>query len=316
MISPLLLSTEVTVNNDQIVKTTANETELRNPNKGPMLIDEIRFLMRYRINPGGRATDLAINALIETNLTLGRDALTADFTPIWLLGRVIEEAAENQTDGIGVIPNLFNYVRTIWKFSRPLYIPENGYLAPQFRFNPFVSTLLGSNPATATVRCTYAGRSLSTGTVDPEMICIPYASAFVPAPVAGGSAAAQLDSNEAQLVNATAQDLKVTRFVGRVFGGQREMIRNESLTTDAAMDGGTLVRMTDSDGQIVVRDGTVFNHLFNYTDRSWYRRSVLRPRDYFIASLDQDYTAQNAGLLIQPMIGMLGWREVPLHDIG
>ena len=296
MESPILLTAEFSLLPGADTKGLADSSLLQNPFGTAMLLDEIRFTVNnFQHSRGGEG------GIIRAAFKLGRTPITNGFIPIWNFGKVL-----NPIEALGAVT-----VSTFtWKLPKPLYIPPSEYLIPTLQNIAMPSGL----DLTAKVRVTYAGRSLASNHPTPKAIHVPWVTAYLTPFRGAGTFTDQ--STEADLVNPFNESLNVQRFIGRILVDKITATEEvgESVTYYAGLGSRlTTVRMTNSNGVILVRDNTPFNHLFNATDRSWTVNAILPPKGFYLAFFSQNHTGMDAAGYVSSMISMIGHREVKLR---
>jgi hypothetical protein len=252
-------------------------------------------------------------------LKLGNLPLTQNLVPIGLFGKVLNDSstAEHMTSegvltGAPLTPDLFT-----WKLPKPLFIPARELLRPTF----YLQTFPGAPSQVITV-C-YACRPLPVGTPTPKKLQVPWVAAFVPPMLATGSDRTDV-STPADLYNPWDQDLHVQRFNGRFMvqgntitfgrgeeGGNMTLASVEQDLETNLVTMGTTVQAQDSFNNILVRDPTPFQHVFDMVDRAWTVNAVLPPKGFYTFTMDRLWAAYTGDPVTATCgISMVGWREV------
>lgn len=304
MNSPILVSSGfLTMNANQAVGP--DPSRMTNPYKTPMLVDEIRF---RTTRVGGNGPGPQLSLLVE--LKLGRIPLTNGFVPAYALCKQ-SPATDNN---FGTTPSAY-VVSTTWKLPKPIYVPYGEYLSFRVMYDPTLTPAYAST----TAEVSYAGRSLSSGTQKPASVWIPWATSF-PIPLLAQQELTAVSSStistQSQLVNPFDDVLYVQRFIGRTWQSQeaQELGPLGGGTPATGVDLAfkyTMVRATDSLGNILVRDPTPFPHLFQFVDRTWNVNTVLPPKGFYIFQVDRDYPAGGVKALAHN-ITMIGYHELRL----
>lgn len=283
-----------------------DQLRLQNPRKTPILIDEIRF----NVSPG--ASTVAVRHVagdLRVDLRLGRTPLTNGFVPIWNLCLGV-----NQSFGAGIAsvpdqggdfaraPSLYT-----WHLPRPLYIPANDHL------DVTVQNIAVHFDTSKTCRVVYAGRVIDPKAPVPDVIDVPWATAFVGTANAAGTDATE-QTREHHLNNPFKVPLRVQRFIGRIsqVNGSRADAASAA-AVNAALQYVT-IRMVDSQGKVVIRDPTPFSHVFSIKDRAWTVNALLPAHGFYIAYFTEDYSPL-AGNALQVYLSMIGHRQVRLKEL-
>lgn len=325
---PLFLNAKTTVAPNST--GGVNSIALRNPMHRPMEILAISFEMEMTGFQGAGALPLpdepplnVLGGLIACKLDLGQWPITNGFVPTWSFGRS-EQAFDEATQSSAVIidPTSPTGVREattqsyIWRLPRPLYVPNDSVLVPNFQHRGLFAKPVDVNVG-------YVCRSLPKG-YEPKKIILPYAAAFVSKnfdvnTIAGSVSGFDTDeSTETDLTNSFDEELCLQRFSGRALmynNGAPSLSDETGQPLSAWASAGLTVRMVDSHGRPIIPNFTPFRTAFAGMTRSWEMDAgqMLDPRSYYNAILrvnslgvppaDQFYT-------LQAMIGMVGWREM------
>ena len=295
MTSPIILSSVLTVPPNS--KIEAVTPDLANQSKTPMWVDEIRI---HSETPTIEGQPLLTLFQLRFRFALGRHPLTSDFIPAPLLGKVLNETQDRQA---GPLDTDTGYVS--WRLPRPLYVPPGGFLVPTCfnSLDPYVNR-------TANVRVSYVGRSIESAMIEPKRIDIPWVAMFLGETRVGGPDAIFVEeSRESDLYNPFDVPLRVQRFIGRIpwIADLNQMSERVPIMTSGLH---SLVRMTTSEGHHAIKEPTPFGHVFNVTDRSWNAASILKPKGFYLATIDEDFTAAVfENYAFQTLISMIGSRE-------
>jgi hypothetical protein len=272
-----------------------DESQLRNPFGGGMWIDSIAF-SRQAIPPGVQQ-----RAILDVQFKIGPHFLMKDFVPIHVL--CPPEDSKSQ-------PFDQNYT---WKLPKPLFVPEGWALSPKFQSRGAAS---GSSNA-ATLRMLYTGRQ-HVGPA-PARVDVPWVASWTGA-TRTGSTDTRDQSSQADLVNPHDVPLHIERFTGRIYNSDGTCIydNGESATSFTgqipALTRYSLLRMIASDGKIIIRDRTPWASIFNLADMTWWAKSILGPKEWIIAYLDELLSGVTYPTTADyiPNIVMVGHREVAL----
>lgn len=297
MQTPIILSTTAAVPSGGTLGVV-DPAALRNPFKGPMWLDEIRIAMNT-----GAAMGMGIcRARFEIS---PKHRLTNGFVPIWNLGkRMCADEDFNITNVTFATQKFMS-----WRFPRPLYLPEDVTVSPELYNSGQYSQ------QTATFRITYVGRSIQDEPV-PKVAHVPWAAGWVGVSNVGGTDASDL-SNESNLVNPHDQPLYLQRLIGRILDGSsnNECMSIGSFTTAAAVFQYITASIVGSNGETLVRDQTPFATLFHHPDRCWDTHTVLHPHGFYIAYLSELLSNVPVATAFQPMLSIIGHRDVPVEDL-
>lgn len=301
---PILLSAALTLSQNQVLQV-GDTTLLANPDRMPMWCDEIRVQSSYR---GENANFYNPLFMTSWKMSLGKTPITNEFVPMGVMGQLM-----NTVQGTAQTPNLLNDGATripvyemTWKLPRPLYIPAGEFIRTWAQCLP-ADYALSTN--TISVRVTFACRSIMWNTPAPKRIPVPWCTAFLGAARANGSDYVQ-ESKTTDLVNSLGAQLHVQRLTG--------VLRYRNALTDAAAIQAayanaycrdTLLQMRTSKGAIIIRDRTPLSHVFG-SERSWDMGTKMSHKDYYIATLTENYSNLSDTGTIQTAIGLIGSREV------
>ncbi len=299
---PLLLSASGTIapNTGGTIPTLA----LANPDHKPMLLDELRF----QVTLGGRAC----GGVVKCSLKLGEIPLTGGFIPLWGFGKAEDLLQERFVAAGTVNAGVAEYV---WRLSRPLFIPGNLALVPQFFASPYLGRPVS-------VKVSFVGRQLPAMTT-PRILEIPYIASYESKQFVLGDGSVQTDSSaEDQLLNPFNVPLQIERFVGRYMHFNPEIVIQGAtgvveeifdLVGVDTMDALLAIRMTNSLGDPIVRINTPFRAVFDPLTRSWEIPHEMAPLAYYKAYLttggpvmDTGYTSTQFGIA---QISMVGYRD-------
>lgn len=313
------------------------EADLINRTGRPILVDEIRVQCGVYDGTGGTVLNDAQNATywnqalwnapddfwvitesplraLQMRMTLGGIQLTRDFMNIYGLGPTFDLRSGAMV--------------AVWRPPCPIYIEEGEFLRPELRYpNYNAPAILGTGgfvPNTnVTPHVSYACRVLEDPQdwlQDGESRVLPFASSY--APVLNMFAQSYVQSEDTALMNQLDTDLYVHALVGKCVSQIYDTsIGNLDYTIQNAVNGaagplanisenGIQVRMETSRGLSMVKDPVPFGHLFNVVDNTWWMNTILRPREFFRAYLDVDFTNTalyiNDGSTVTPSITMHG----------
>lgn len=278
MDSPVLLNTAaitLAANQHQEIN---DPTRLQNPFRTPMMLDEIRFVVT------GDAE--LTRHYLQAKFRIGRIPLTKDYTPIVSFGKSLR-----------AISTVIS-----WRLPKPLYVPANEYVIPHIR---------NTDSMSRTIQVVYAGRSLGETAPSPKSMFVPWVTSYQ-APTASTAATDYGTdlSTEADIVNPFDVPLYVQRFIGRY------LTASADTTGEAWADylNNTMIRAVNHEGTILVKDGTPFGNLFDFTTKVWPAGTILPPKGFFLFEVTRDFTSLTTNFrATAPIISMVGYREVPLQ---
>ena len=291
---PILLTSRIASLAVGASKTVDDIDALKNPDKRPIFIDEVRFSLLNTARD--TLVDPGMLGSIYLDLKLGRLPLTNGEVPLWL---------------VDVTKNLYAFDRlsyVTWKFPKPLIVNPGVILMPTLRQIPsqFVSQ------AAVSVDITLVGRVIPNDQQMPEESDVPYASAFIGANVAM-NADLRESSTERNLANVTSRLLNVTHLTGRAlftaagFGGLFADANIES--PDVTIKYVDLQIVNDQNEQII-RDRSRWGAIFPTPTGAWPMRSTLAPKSFYLARINAAYaTYAQAARKAQLQLALLGYRR-------
>ena len=304
---PILLSATGTIapNTGGAIPTLA----LANPDKRPMLMDELRFQVAL--------TGLPIGGIIGCELKLGEIPLTGGFVPLWCFGKA-ENPLQEYFQATGTLDK--GVCEYVWRLSRPLFIPGNMALVPKFSSFPYIGKAVS-------VKVSFVGRQLPPMST-PRIIELPYVAAYTSKQFLLDGSVQTDSSSEDQLLNQFPVPLQIERFVGRYMHLNPSGIGADGSVglMDEIFDPGVAgvkaglgifdtilgVRMTNSLGDPVVRLNTPFRHVFDALTRSWEIPHEMAPLSYYKVYLTTGsptiagYSTTQYGIA---QVSMVGYRE-------
>lgn len=287
---PVYISGEVSLANGEIKAITNSSLGLANPNAAPMWIDQIGITVS---NIVAFSRNYPRNAIIHADINLAGQDLTSGFVPCSFLAE--------PPDHRGALRDAASSYLTPWVLSRPIFVPEKEFIFPRFYHS-------GRGITSATqVRFTMVGRSLEARDPlpDPATLSLPYVSSWIPTARAGGSNYTA-KSSESDLRNPFSTPLDVVAVIGQMVKASGGSIVN--IVDDASVFEGTLVRIVNQDGSVVVKDSSEFFTLFG-VDNFWRANFQLPNSGYLVMNLIQNYSALSAANTYRPQFGMVGYRQ-------
>lgn len=291
---PINLYGSVTVNPSS--EQAINAIAFKNPNSGPMLINEIKFQMFGGTT--GNTTQFAGGA-IACKLDMGQIPLTNGFVPVWLFGRCENLIMESLNNNSGL------YFR--YRFPRPVFVPSGGAIVPTIRHTGIPGNF------NITVGVSLAGKALAPS-FSPSKVYLPYVAAFVSKFLDLSTVSTQT-SAESDLINQFDTPFFVDRFTARCTQALPGGAQGDYAATGfAAVPEMINIRMRDSLGNPIVKDFSPIYTVVPGVERSWALNGdvQLPPKAYYSIDVQTASSAQLAalGLFGQLGFGMSGWREV------
>lgn len=252
-------------------RSPADQSTLVNQYRLPMLVEEIRFASLEGVQAAGGiggAWRLDGFRMLKSQikLVIGQRWLTRDFVPGDLFAP--------RPDGDGEI---------VIKLAEPLYLGATDVIHPTVRA-----------PATqaVTVQFTLIGK-LTAPRPRGAPVTLPYWTSYATPAVAGGAVVA-FKSTRSQLSNQFKVPLQVKQFVGV-----------GAFSAGAAVPFGRVkLRVSDHEGNMLIRDPIDMLDLFQRRDRAWAVSTVLPPGGYYIFD---SAVGPDAGSNFR--VSMFGYRE-------
>lgn len=277
---------------------------LLNESRGPMLLDEIAFLISY--TEGDDVVRPGFASQYAVKIDYGRYPLTNGYVPLMCMSPPYNPESEftgkaniyYRYGGEGEFKATPRWGYFSWRLPKPLFVLRGQGLTASILFTPdprradtsylsIVSTTVGS--ATMALK----GRALPYMTKTPMMQDVPYVSGFAPVysgtPGAGG-AWDRSRTNELELKNTFGSDLHVQRLIARAeSGGSTDTTATTDssipITTSTNQPVWTLINLTDLHGRPISRDPIAHNSLAGTTGLCWNLGVDLPPREGFLVSI-------------------------------
>lgn len=247
---------------------------LRSPNRGPVLVDELRFTRSSGSNP--------IPLDLRVTVSIG-DQVLADDVPLDLLCKPLDF-------------NLFksSALSRVWNFAKPLYIPPNTAIAIKAR----LLDVFSGETASFDLNVAMAGRTLPDNYPVPDVIDYPFASHWTITGTASGTA----QSTPNDLRNKTQRPLDVERFAA--------LAAVNSAVDDLGAALQAKVQLYGENATLGVRDQTPLGVLAFYGRLAWMARSKLPAGGFYTVDLDYTLPTGEAGPFTFG-IAMIGSYPVP-----
>lgn len=274
----------------------SDPTRLRNPLQAPMYIDSIVI---YNVFDESHLGD------IQVRFRLGAEYLTNGYVPLLTFDRL-------PNTSLGLSESSIGAACYIWRFKKPLYVPANGYLVGELW-----NTGTTQNATYNDIVVTYRGRSLPRN-FRPREVHLPWCASFIPPSIDLTTPAdSKQQSKKTDLVNPFNVPFHVTRFNGSICHASKPSFFSTAKGI-FLLDEQTTVRLTDSTGGIIVRDPTPLGHLCQILDASWQMNAIIKPRQFWIANMEFNYSALTFTTLfpiIQPFVAISGYRTLPINKV-
>lgn len=277
-LSPLVLAVDpFTIAGNGSVATPKND-QLINPNKTPMLIDELRF------NVGNDDNNVEFTT-IQANIQFGSTPITNNFVPLRSIVPLYFSADANRT--------------LTWHFARPLFVPPDVQFTVSFKRKLPAPVTGWSNLIDTTNLWGFSivGRSMPDGMAPPEKIYVPWACATS----VYDDGVSQFVSGDADIGNPHDEVLNVDYFCGWNTNSDNvsNMLR-QPFTFQATM----------GHNKVLARDPIPFLALFP-PDRPILRcRALLQPKEFISVQMEIPQTSADQDGLSFTTVGMTGWREL------
>ncbi len=289
---PFAVSTTLSLASGSIGNTPANMNPLRNPYDKGYYLDEIILA------PLTLENQWEVQAQFNW---LGQE-LVRDNVPFFLLGPqpVLRQRFGNW--------HYQDKIAVVWKLPKPLFIPAGETLVPKLRHSGQTAA------ATIATRIIYKGRSLEARDPVPKVAAVPWASGMIGASRLGGDATSASQhveqSTATDFMNPHPEPLNVTHFMGSVY---RYTGTFYVVDSPAPLAQDVTVRIISPEGEIMVRDASVFQQVFYR--REWKAQTVLGSKEYFTVIVDEDLRDRDVTEYNDPIrvaVSMVGYREVTL----
>jgi hypothetical protein len=288
---PVILSSEYSVSAGTLVP--ANPERLYSPNAA-VLVDSLRF-------------DFNDHGPHEVALKTGR-ALITEGPQVWSAFMSLIEAygfATNATFSLGA---------TTWRFPRPMYLPRQKQIH-----------LAGKMAAGASLTRGFFsvhGRALPLDYRPPATVAVPYVGVFRPG---SGTDVGAADTSDPQKSTTEFRNpFKTTFHITKMVGNSTAVSADDAMISNVASDpvqtslgrNVTDIRISDANGNPVVRDWTPLIHLCQGIRNEWKINFDLAPGQMLQAYMDLRHGATvGRSTVVYPSITLVGWREVPFKEV-
>lgn len=294
-----------------------NPLKMRNTTDTPAYIDEIRFLTQYPVDP---------RAFVLVNLRMGNGTpLTRDYTPMWLLGSEFNrKLVANPILSLATATSAYVYQQR-FRLARPILLAPQDDIVIELKldtnFFAYLDTTirtLGRENADITIQTGLIGRSLPSNIEWPLKNDYPFVS-FYRSPFFTFGTLTEYTTTLADLQNPFQEELQIEKFVGRMF-----VTSYDSYDINAVDPNEVAVtwKLTDNRGKIIIRDFSNFAEIFHSSDSSWWNKTTMPPKSFYVGKLRVDTRAYAAGnawpaysSLVSPSLfdtAIIGYRSVDL----
>jgi len=268
-----------------------SNTLTKNPNKTPMLIDEIRFSQALGAADANYTGAKWPFAYLQADISLGGIPLTKGYVPLSVFGPNYINGAQA---GFGGATPAQELVLT-WHLPKPLYVPPGvGILANFVRKTPYP---VGGDPANGitspNMGMWVVGRSMPEGMPTPKKIWVPWVTS-----TQVRTQTTRFVSRDSEMSNPHDEPLTVTQFIGW----------NCARTGTGMIPCPFTVQATWSNNKMFIRDPTPFGMMFP-SDRGYFNTRATLMRGQF-ARFELECTPLNSETLEGATVGMVGYREI------
>jgi hypothetical protein len=280
---------------------------LQNNFARPLRIDEIRI----RTPSTGSAVDQpSAYASGSIQIRLGNVPITAGFVPVPAVTWPHVDYSAESPWAITAVPRP-TFAGRYMRFSKPVYLMPKQFLSFQYVYQT-VGWLTGNADVEVLAMCREVDDVRSGYT--------PWICSYLPPGRTEGTGNFVDVSTSVDLVNPFDDDLEVERLIGRVLyspfaaAGVTGALTEEYFSVGPGLHVSTdqiRVRMEDHHATQIVRDSAPFKHVFDIIHRSWAINTVLPAKGFYQVVIESNLTTAVGGpLVLQPFVGMLGYRKV------
>lgn len=306
---PLLFSGSVTLSAGGTLAVDMKESASKS--RLPVLIDEIRFLVRSPV-PLNDTSKYDLGPYWRAEIDLAGRALTDGYIPIWSFSPQIQTqefigGLKGSANGVSTNAPVYSIYR--WRFPRPLYVPSSATLITRMhRSADYDSIVTDLDPtASATAVVTYAARALPADFQVPKTIDVPYCSNWI--------ATSTLSPDNA-LRNVFRTPLHIERFIGHISASDTvagdSSIRDENRVAPhnqfasgwSAATRRNNIQMKLSSGFAITPDPTPFYRVFDPQTSCFPAKLTLNHQERVHVRL---FDAPSN--TYRPHISMVGYRE-------
>ncbi len=212
-VTPVSLRARVTLANRDSGKLP-DIAKLHNTYKAPILIDEVRFLVRDLPSGSGNygpASNPGLTSMghyLRASMTVGNHALTSRETPVWLMSP-FRSHVEALAGNANTVTTTYapGYALYRWRFPFPVFVREDEVLQTSLQCHANTNT----NTEGLRVDIHYMSRVLPKHTPPPPWVPVPFVASYV-----GNASSAFARSNETDLHNPFNDPLHVQWITGRI----------------------------------------------------------------------------------------------------
>ena len=268
----------------------------------------------YDVTPYNASTTVLTNlgTTIQLKLELGEYKITNGYIPIWLFGprhdcaTEVNLARSSSAAPFDVESGPAPCCVYRWILPCPLLLTQNDNIIAQVKreSSDIYTAVVGvASARTYRVQLSFVGRYLDPNIKIGPTVKVPYVTSFL------GLRGTKCNISKHQdLENPFQVPYHIERINGRI---EAYMLQEGNNWQVDYLGHEPILKMTDSQGYIVVQPNTPFNDVFEVGRRDWIVRRDLAPRQYYIAEVDENVasTVTNLYGLTRPMISLVGYRE-------
>lgn len=266
-LSPILLHATLGPFSSVGVDLSVDGLKFRNPNRSPMLVDQIRFSGAPRQYANGCAIEVRLGSIPLTKSTVTLATLAPRYTGPSSITNNTGAGSENSADD----------VMLTWHLLKPLYVPPGVPLIIRAVRQPCIA---GSNDPgeITTLGISVVGRSLPADFPVPKQIDVPWV-----AETKVNTAITRYVSLDSDLINPHPEPLHVRHFIGSNY---TNVVNSDTSSAYGSNPANLTVQMSASNGLMFIREPTPFYLLFP-TDRKLLNvEALLQAGEFFRAELE------------------------------
>jgi len=297
-------------------------TEIQNPLDVPIIVDEISVVLGY--GSFGTPAAAALGGDVSIRMTLGGDQLTSIYVPLWLLGPI--KNLNPLSAGVGAAnfssktPCDLNSGIFSLRLSSELILYPHEYIQPVFNHYGNLTTVSTPQAPSIQFRCRALEPSAKRNT-------LPWITHWQGSLQALGANYLE-QTKEGDLANPFDTPLYVDRMMGVIGTKSTNAYGLYGVTSASGLGNGPdlgfapptnssppvlqgcTLRMVDGSGRPIIRDFTPFAHVFQTQQFGWNMKATLDPSSFWIAYLQENYSAYSNGGYAQAMMSLIGKRKV------
>ena len=295
MYSPMILSATGSLASGGSIPL--DSSRLSNTFRTPMIVDEIRFIVRTPTASSNSSTlRFNLGGSIRVKLTAGKLELTNGFVPLWNLSPNYQRLSQYKSVST-FRPNGEELAQSVGDVSAGIFynhfrwlLPCKFWMPPGMSISAVISRAVdgvSGSVATgnATVDVAIVGRAVTGRYIMPKTTQVPWASCWVGTAGTGGTDLNTVQrSGQLDLINPYLSTIKIQRMIGRL-----QLFNSTDLVLDDDIRAGVetatttpdpvKVKIADSRGNIVTRDFANFYDVFYLGRRAWTFDTELKPKE-------------------------------------